>query len=326
MNIDPVDPGLAGLNPPQREAVLHDGGPLVVFAGAGSGKTRVITYRVAHLVSERAVAPWNILAVTFTNKAAREMRERLGNLIGGRARDLWVGTFHATCARLLRRYADQVGVKRDFSIYDDQDSRAMVKRVLKDMELDEKRYAPKLLVNRIGREKQEVRGPGDMIVGNVFDEQIQRIYAQYEERMAKANALDFSDLIYRLVLAVEAEESLRVELGRRFRHLLVDEFQDTNHVQYRLVRAIAAQHRQVTVVGDDDQGIYRWRGADRRNILNFREEFPDTSIIKLEQNYRSTQRILRAANSIISRAVHREPKELWTENEEGAPDCRAITP
>jgi len=319
VNIDPVDPGLAGLNPPQREAVLHDGGPLVVFAGAGSGKTRVITYRVAHLVTERGVAPWNILAVTFTNKAAQEMRDRLAKLVGGRARDLWVGTFHATCARLLRRFADQVGVRKDFTIYDDQDSRAMVKRVLKDMELDEKRYAAKLLVNRIGREKQEVRGPGDMIVGNVFDEQIQRIYAQYEERMAKANALDFSDLIYRLVLAVESEEALRVELGRRFKHLLVDEFQDTNHVQYRLVRAIAAQHRQVTVVGDDDQGIYRWRGADRRNILHFKEEFPDTSVIKLEQNYRSTQRILRAANAIITRAVHREPKELWTENEEGAP-------
>ncbi|HBQ13772.1 MAG TPA: ATP-dependent DNA helicase, partial [Myxococcales bacterium] len=222
-----MDPGLAGLNPPQREAVLHDGGPLVVFAGAGSGKTRVITYRVAHLVTERGVAPWNILAVTFTNKAAQEMRDRLAKLVGGRARDLWVGTFHATCARLLRRFADQVGVRKDFTIYDDQDSRAMVKRVLKDMELDEKRYAAKLLVNRIGREKQEVRGPGDMIVGNVFDEQIQRIYAQYEERMAKANALDFSDLIYRLVLAVESEEALRVELGRRFKHLLVDEFQDT---------------------------------------------------------------------------------------------------
>ncbi|HJL18189.1 MAG TPA: UvrD-helicase domain-containing protein [Sandaracinaceae bacterium LLY-WYZ-13_1] len=318
MNIDPVDPGLAGLNPPQREAVLHDGGPLVVFAGAGSGKTRVITHRVAHLVAERGAAPWNVLAVTFTNKAAQEMRERLGGLVGGAARDLWVGTFHATCARLLRRYAKEVGVKRDFTIYDQSDSEALVKRVLRDLELDPQRYAPKAMANRIGREKQEVRGPGQMAVGNVYEENVQRVFVAYEARKRDAGALDFADLLYRLVVALEGDDALRGELQRRFRHLLVDEFQDTNHVQYRLVRALAATHRQVTVVGDDDQSIYRWRGADRRNILNFREEFPDARIVKLEQNYRSTARILRAANSIIARAAHREPKELWTENEEGA--------
>jgi DNA helicase-2/ATP-dependent DNA helicase PcrA len=290
----------------------------VVFAGAGSGKTRVITHRVAHLVSDLGVAPWNVLAVTFTNRAAQEMRDRLGKLVGSAARELWVGTFHATCARLLRRYSKEIGVKRDFSIYDESDSRAMVKRVLKDLGLDEKRYAPKAIAGRIGKEKQEARGPDAMIVGNVYEEVVQRIYATYEERMAACGALDFSDLLYRLVIAVEANEALRTELTRRFRHLLVDEFQDTNHVQYRLVRAIAAGHRNVTVVGDDDQSIYRWRGADRRNILNFREEFADARVVKLEQNYRSTQRILRAANSIICRAVDREPKELWTENEEGA--------
>lgn len=318
--MDPVEPGLAGLNPPQREAVLHEGGPLVVFAGAGSGKTRVITHRVAYLVSELGVAPWNILAVTFTNKAAREMKERLERLIGGAAtRDLWVGTFHATCARLLRRYAKEIGINRDFTIYDDADSRAMVKRVLQDESLDDKRYPPKQLSGRIQREKQEARGPEEMLVGNVYDEMVQRVYARYEERMKKAGALDFGDLIYRLVIALEGDDQLRAEMTRRFQHLLVDEFQDTNHVQYRLVRAIGAGHRNVTVVGDDDQGIYRWRGADRRNILSFKDEFEGARVIKLEQNYRSTQRILRAAHAIISRAAQREPKELWTENEEGAP-------
>lgn len=318
MNIESVDPGLVGLNPPQREAVLHEGGPLVVFAGAGSGKTRVITHRVAHLVTERGVAPRNVLAVTFTNKAASQLKGRLERLIGRRAtRELWVGTFHATCARLLRRYASEIGIRRDFSIYDEQDSRAMIKRCLRDLDLDDKRWAPKMIANRISREKQEVRGPSQMVVGSVFDEPIQRVYEKYDERMRAANALDFADLIYRLVLAVESDEELRAELTRRFRHLLVDEFQDTNHVQYRLVRALAAAHRNITVVGDDDQSIYRWRGADRRNILNFRHEFSDTRVIKLEQNYRSTQRILRAANAVISRALDREPKELWTMNQEG---------
>jgi len=320
VNIESVDSGaLGGLNPPQRRAVLHEAGPLVVFAGAGSGKTRVITHRVAHLVTEHGVAPWNVLAVTFTNKAAKEMRDRLGGLIGPAARDLWVGTFHATCARLLRRYAAQVGVKRDFSIYDEADSRAMIKRCLTDLELDPKRFDPKRVAGRISREKNEVRGPDEMEIDNIFDEPIQRIYARYEERMRASNALDFADLIYRLVVALESDDDLRGELQRRFKHLLVDEFQDTNHVQYRLVRALAAAHRNVTVVGDDDQSIYRWRGADRRNILNFREEFGHTAVIKLEQNYRSTQRVLRAANAIISRANHREPKELWTENPEGPP-------
>ncbi|MCB9594947.1 MAG: UvrD-helicase domain-containing protein [Sandaracinaceae bacterium] len=319
MNIESVDSGLAGLNPPQKRAVLHDGGPLVVFAGAGSGKTRVITHRVAHLVAERGVAPWNVLAVTFTNKAASEMRERLGRLIGPRARDLWVGTFHATCARLLRRYAKEIGLARDFSIYDDADTRAMIKRTLKELDLDEKRYDPKRVAGRIATEKQEVRGPDEMIIDNIFDEPIQRVYARYEERMRAANALDFGDLIYRMVVALESDDALRAELSRRFRHLLVDEFQDTNRAQYRLVRALSAAHREVTVVGDDDQSIYRWRGADRRNILDFRKEFPDAQTIKLEQNYRSTQRILRGANAIISRALDREPKELWTQNPEGPP-------
>jgi DNA helicase-2/ATP-dependent DNA helicase PcrA len=323
VNTDPVEGRhvelVAHLNAPQREAVLHEGGPLVVFAGAGSGKTRVITHRVANLVAERGVAPWNILAVTFTNRAAGEMRERLGHMLGGdKVRDVWVGTFHAVCARLLRRYAAEVGVKRDFTIYDDSDQRAMVKRVLRDLSLDEKRFPPKIVAGRINHAKQEVVRPEDMTPGNYWEEHVVQVYKTYEERMRAASALDFDDLIYRLVLAVEADEQLRGELARRFKHLLVDEFQDTNRVQYRLVRAIAAQHRQVTVVGDDDQSIYRWRGADRRNILGFKTEFPDAHVVKLEQNYRSTKRILRAAHSIIRRNVDREPKQLWTDNEDGA--------
>lgn len=317
MNIDPV--ALTGaLNPPQREAVLYEGGPLVVFAGAGSGKTRVITHRMAHLVAVRGVAPWNVLAVTFTNKAAGEMRERLEKMLGAdAARDLWVGTFHSTCARLLRRYAAEVGVERDFTIYDDADQRAMIKRVLRDLSLDEDRFPPKQIASRINRSKQEVTGPDEMIIANSWDEDVARVFRVYEERMRAANALDFGDLLYRIVCALEADAGLRTELSRRFRHLLVDEFQDTNQVQFRLVRAIAAEHRQITVVGDDDQSIYRWRGADRRNILDFTREFPDAHVVKLEQNYRSTQRILRAANSIIQNNIDREPKELWTENDEG---------
>ena len=309
---------LSTLNAPQRQAVLHGAGPLVVFAGAGSGKTRVITYRVANLVDEHGVAPWRILAVTFTNKAAAEMRERCGKLLPSGAQDLWVGTFHATCARLLRRYSEVIGIKRDFVIYDDADSRAMVTRVLRDLRLDEKRYEPKQVLGRIHRAKQEAIGPDKFAVHDSFTEIVHRIYQTYDERMKRSGALDFDDLIFRLVEALEKNESLRAEMDRRFSHVLVDEFQDTNHVQLRLVRVLADRHRNLCVVGDDDQSIYRWRGADRRNILDFRKAFPDATVVKLEQNYRSSARILRAAMSVVTRNVEREPKELWTENAEGA--------
>ncbi len=327
---------LSALNPPQRQAVLHGDGPLVVFAGAGSGKTRVITHRIAQLVGERGVPPWRILAVTFTNKAAKEMRERLARLLREpgppaptdlplfeaarrrvEVRDLWVGTFHATGARLLRRYADRIGIRPDFTIYDDGDQRAMVSRVLKALGLDDKRYGPKQVAARIERAKREVVAPADFVPEGPFDEVVGRIYAAYQEHMDRAGALDFGDLLFRLVLALEHDDALRAELAGRFEHVLVDEFQDTNQVQYRLLRAIAGAHQNLCVVGDDDQSIYRWRGADRRHILEFRREFPGATIIKLEQNYRSTQRILRAANAVIARNVDREPKALWTENEEG---------
>lgn len=307
------------LNGPQRDAVLHDGGPLVVFAGAGSGKTRVITYRIANLIAERGVAPYRILAVTFTNKAAGEMRERLSGILQHGVHDIWVGTFHATCAKMLRRYHDLVGVKRDFVIYDDADQKAMITRVLNDMGLDDRRYEPRKVAGAINRAKQEVIAPDKFPSNDAWNEVVARVYQTYEERMARAGALDFGDLLYRLVRAIESNPTLKSELSSRFDHVLVDEFQDTNRVQFRLVKDLSEAKRRLCVVGDDDQSIYRWRGADRRNILDFRREYPDATIIKLEQNYRSTKRILRAAHAVVSRNVEREEKTLWTENEEGPP-------
>ncbi|MDH3818113.1 MAG: UvrD-helicase domain-containing protein, partial [Myxococcales bacterium] len=308
---------LGSLNSPQREAVVHEGGPLVVFAGAGSGKTRVITFRVAHLIATHDVAPWRILAVTFTNKAAGEMRERLLRLLGEQGAAVQVGTFHATCARLLRRHGESLGLTKDFTIYDDQDQLALVKRVLRDLGLDEKRYQPKAMAGRINRAKQEVQGPDDIETPDTWSEIVRRVYTTYEERLHQANALDFGDLIYRTVRALESDDSFRDAVVGRFSHVLVDEFQDTNHAQFRLVQLLSEGHRNLCVVGDDDQSIYRWRGADRRNILDFRASFPDATLVKLEQNYRSTQRILRAANAVIARNTDREPKELWTDNQEG---------
>ncbi len=310
-------PSLEHLNSPQRAAVLYGDGPLVVFAGAGSGKTRVITHRIAHLLSQ-GVPPWSILAVTFTNKAAGEMRERLEGLVGSDAHRLWVGTFHAICARLLRLNSDRIGLRRDFTIYDDADQLAMVRRVLKELGIDEKRHPPKAIAGRINRAKQELERPDALDDREPAARVAKQAYERYEARMAAASALDFGDLIYRFVLALEGDPKLRDELARKFRYILVDEFQDTNHAQLRLVQALASVHRNLCVVGDDDQSIYRWRGADRRNILDFRRSFPDATLIKLEQNYRSTQRILRAAHAVIRRNADREPKELWTENSEGA--------
>jgi DNA helicase II / ATP-dependent DNA helicase PcrA len=307
-----------GLNPEQLEAATHSGGPLVVFAGAGSGKTRVITQRVAHLIEHQHVPAYRILAVTFTNKAARELRERLDKLVPGQARSLWVGTFHAICARLLRAHAAQIGLRKDFIIYDDSDQRSMLTRVISGMKLDEKQFPAKQIAYHINAAKQEGKGPDQYETRDALTRTIQQIYAEYEQRMAAASALDFGDLIYRLVKELRARPELREALRARFQHVLVDEFQDVNHVQFAFVEALCEQHRNLCVVGDDDQSIYRWRGADRRNILEFRQHFPDATVVKLEQNYRSTQRILRAANAVVAHNVEREPKRLWTENEDGA--------
>ena len=304
------------LNTPQAQAVVHVQGPLVVFAGAGSGKTRVITYRIANLVAMEHVAPYRILAVTFTNKAAQEMRTRLERLVGeALARELWVGTFHAVCARILRRHGSSVGVPPNFVIYDTTDQRTVVNRALKELELDEKRYPPRAMLSRIMKEKQEGRGPDEMSVDSYMDEAVLKIFKRYEATLLAAGAVDFEDLIVRTRKLLKDEKNPDGQrLRRRFDHVLVDEFQDTNFVQYDLLKLLASESRNLCVVGDDDQSIYRWRGADRRNILGFRRDFPDAQIVKLEQNYRSTGNIVRAALAVIESAREREPKELWTEN------------
>lgn len=309
----------AGLNPPQLAATHHVRGPLVVFAGAGSGKTRVITYRIAHLVDQCTVPAYRILAVTFTNKAAQELRERLTQLIPGAAQDLWVGTFHALCAKLLRRYGPEIDVRPDFVIYDDSDQKAMITRLMRDMNLDDKRFAPKAVAGRINRAKQEGLSPDDLSADDPLGEVALTVYRAYDEKMAACGALDFGDLIYRVVLGMRNHPEFLATLQKKFEYVLVDEFQDTNHIQFELVAQLCQEHRNLCVVGDDDQSIYRWRGADRRNILNFRARFEDAEVVKLEQNYRSTQRILEVAYAVVRNNVDREPKRLWTDNEEGAP-------
>jgi DNA helicase-2/ATP-dependent DNA helicase PcrA len=305
------------LNEPQAIAVAHSSGPLLVFAGAGSGKTRVITYRIANLIACERVAPWRILAVTFTNKAAGEMRARLERLCGAElARALWVGTFHATCAKLLRIHGAPVGVQPNFVIYDAADQKAVVARALKEHDLDERRYPPRAVLAHIHRHKQEGRGPEEAAAHSYIDDVALRLYRTYEERLRAANAVDFEDLILlvaRLLHAAPEGDKIR----RRFDYVLVDEFQDTNAIQYSFLRELVRDHGNLCVVGDDDQSIYRWRGADVRNIRGFRRDYPGATVVKLEQNYRSTARIVAAALGVISQSREREPKELWTGNEPG---------
>src|SRR5579872_5863213 len=305
------------LNEPQAAAAAHTRGPLLVFAGAGSGKTRVITYRIANLIACQNVPPWRILAVTFTNKAAGEMRSRLETLCGGDlSRALWVGTFHATCAKLLRAHGAAVGIAPNFVIYDAADQKAVVARVLKDMDLDERRYPPRAVLAHIHKHKQEGRGPDEAAAHSYVDDIALRIYRTYEERLRAANAVDFEDLILLVTRLFETSEEGE-KIRRRFDYVLVDEFQDTNATQYRFLRELSKHHRNLCVVGDDDQSIYRWRGADVRNIRGFRKDYPDATVVKLEQNYRSTGRIVAAALGVISRSRDREPKELWTDNGDG---------
>ncbi len=315
------------LNPPQAEAVVHAEGPLLVFAGAGSGKTRVITYRIANLLAEHRVPPYRILAVTFTNKAAGELRGRLEKLAGEDVtRDLWAGTFHSVCARLLRRYHDEAGLDRSFVIYDDTDQKAVMNRLLKEMGLDDKRMPPRYALSRIHAEKREGRLPHEVDLSAGFDDLLLEVFERYEKSLATSNAVDFEDLILKVMrLAEDPESRAGHELRERFNHVLVDEFQDTNATQYRLVRALSARTRNLCVVGDDDQFIYRWRGADVRLIRGFRRDFPDATVIKLEQNYRSSKNIVSAALGVIASSRDREPKRLWTEAEPGEPvQLRAV--
>jgi DNA helicase-2/ATP-dependent DNA helicase PcrA len=309
------------LNEPQTEAVLHVHGPLLVFAGAGSGKTRTIVYRIANLIAEHRVPPYRILAVTFTNKAAGEMRDRLEQLVGGEiAKDLWVGTFHSVCARLLRRYHDQAGLVRQFVIYDEADQKAMMTRILRETGIDDREYPPKYVLSRIHAAKRDALGPEEVGLGHGFDVTLLDLYRAYQRALTSASAVDFEDLLLLVMrIAEDPESSAGEELRRRFRHVLVDEFQDTNAVQYRLVRALAQQDRNLCAVGDDDQSIYRWRGADVGIIRGFHRDFPDARVVKLEQNYRSSANIVTAALGVIAPSPGREPKRLWTAAEAGDP-------
>ncbi|MEZ4302626.1 MAG: UvrD-helicase domain-containing protein [Polyangiaceae bacterium] len=309
----------AELNEPQAAAVAHAEGPLLVFAGAGSGKTRVIVYRIASLLAVHRVPPYRILAVTFTNKAAGEMKHRLTGLVGDDlTRDLWVGTFHSVCARLLRRYHDAAGLSRNFVIYDDSDQKAVVNRVLKELDLDDKRYPVRQVLSRIHHEKQEGRSPADFEKKGYFDDAVAQCFERYEAHLKNANAVDFDDLLLHVLRIAEDPHSLPGEdIRSRFEHVLVDEFQDVNQVQYRLVRAFTHHSKNLCTVGDDDQSIYRWRGADVRVIRNFRRDYPDATVVKLEQNYRSSGHIVRSALGVIKPSAQREPKEIWTSNKDG---------
>jgi DNA helicase II / ATP-dependent DNA helicase PcrA len=312
---------LEGLNDPQREAVLYGEGPLLILAGAGSGKTRVLTHRIAHLVGSGAARPGEILAITFTNKAAGEMRERVETLVGGRARAMWVMTFHSACARMLRSDAQRLGYTRGFTIYDEQDSLRLVKACIDELDVDPKRFAPRGIRRQISDAKNQLLDAEAyrIKVSSFFEQTAADVYDLYEKRLHAANAMDFDDLLFRCVNLFELFEEVRNRYRRTFRYVLVDEYQDTNRAQYRWLQLLCEEHRNLCVVGDDDQSIYAFRGADIRNVLDFEDHFPDAHVIKLEQNYRSTQTILNAANSVIANNRSRKAKSLWSDLGEGDP-------
>src|SRR5438477_825275 len=306
---------LAGLNGPQREAVTYGEGPLLILAGAGSGKTRVLTHRIAYLVATGGAKANEVLAITFTNKAAGEMRERAELLVGPRIRAMWVMTFHAACARMLRANADRLGYTRQFTIYDQADSRRLVKRCLDELGVDPKRFTPAAIQNQISDAKNKLRDADEYgrMVGSYFEQTVADVYRQYERELHRMNAMDFDDLLVRAVNLLELFPEVRHRYATGFRDVLVDEYQDTNHAQYRWLQLLAGEHRNLMVVGDDSQAIYGFRGADIRNILDFEDTFPDAHVVKLEQNYRSTQTILDAANAVIRNNRGQKPKSLWTD-------------
>ncbi len=314
-------PILDGLNAAQREAVEVVEGPLLILAGPGSGKTRVITYRIAHLIRDRGVPPYRIMAVTFTNKAAREMQERLYRLLGGEVRDLTIGTFHAVCSRLLRREAEAAGLNPRFLIYDDDDQVTLVKKAMEQVEVDPKRFAPRAVLSAISHAKSELVGPqayrGRIV--EYFDEVVQRVYEQYQAGLVTNGALDFDDLLMLAVELLQRRPEVLQRYQQRYLHVLVDEFQDTNVAQYALARLLAGGSRNLCVVGDPDQSIYSWRSADIRNILSFESDYPDAQVVLLEQNYRSTQNILDVAQRVIQMNQERREKALWTDKIGGVP-------
>ena len=307
------------LNEPQREAVLCAEGPLLVLAGAGSGKTRVLTYRIAHMLGDLSVQPWQILAITFTNKAAAEMRERLGRLVGPAARGMWVSTFHSMCVRMLRTDCEKLGFDKGFTIYDDDDSKRLVKDIMAEFDIDPKRWPINAIRNRISTAKNELMVPGE------FEQQAHdpaakvaaRVYRRLQERLKASNAFDFDDLLLYTYLLLKNHPDVLEAYQDRFRYLMVDEYQDTNHAQYEITKLLASKHKNIMVVGDDDQSIYSWRGADIRNILEFESDYPNAHTVKLEQNYRSTGNILAAANAVVSNNMHRKKKRLYTASGEG---------
>ena len=311
---------LDALNPMQRKAAETLDGPVLILAGAGSGKTRTLTYRVANLLSH-GVAAWHILALTFTNKAAREMKERIGRLVGDvTAEEAWIGTFHSTCCRILRRDIEKLGYERSFTIYDDDDQARVIKAVLKEQNIDEKFLPPKEISAKISDAKNRVLSPDEWFSASARDYRSQKIFdvfTAYEQRLKAANALDFDDLLVKTLQLFLDHPPVLEYYQRRFQYVHVDEYQDTNYAQYQLVRLLTQESRNLCVVGDDDQSIYGWRGADIRNILDFEKDYPDAVVIKLEQNYRSTANILDAANQIIAHNEGRKEKELWTSDGEG---------
>ena len=311
---------LGSLNPEQREAVLHTDGPLLILAGAGSGKTRVIAHRIAYLISTEAVGPDGVLAVTFTNKAAEEMRTRVETLLGADCRRLWISTFHALCARLLRREAPHIELSRDFVIYDSADQLTVIKHAMRDLSLDDSAVQPRVALSRISHAKNRMEGP-EVFTANSWsprEQQIGALYERYLRALRDANALDFDDLLLKTVDLFERVEPVRQRYAEKFRYLMVDEYQDTNRPQYLLVQRLASRYRNVCVVGDPDQSIYKWRGADLRNILDFEQDFPEATIVRLERNYRSTQVILDAATAVISQNRNRKEKRLYTDRAGGA--------
>ncbi|MBN1461024.1 MAG: DNA helicase PcrA [Armatimonadetes bacterium] len=313
-------PVLAGLNDRQREAVLHTDGPLLIFAGAGSGKTRVLTHRAAYLIQERGVPARQILAVTFTNKAANEMKQRLRNLLGRGHWEMWVGTFHSTCARILRDEGERVGIPTDFVVFDESDQSALIKDCLRDLDLDPEQFVPSRILNEISNAKNELIQPREYFNwrgGRPYDEIVARVYALYQHRLSDNHACDFDDLIDYVVWLFEQHPDVLQRYQERFHYFLVDEYQDINFAQYRFIVQLASQRRNLCVVGDDDQAIYGWRGADMRIIMRFDEDYPDARVIKLEQNYRSTGNVLRAAWEVIRRNRTRREKQLWTDSAEG---------
>ena len=309
---------LNGLNPPQKEAVLHTDGPLLIFAGAGSGKTRVLTYRVVHLM-EQGIDPYHIIAITFTNKAAKEMRERV-NALTPLGDQVWVSTFHAACTRILRREISALGYTKGFSIYDTQDTMRLIKDCIKELKLDEMYYQPRSVAHIISSQKNELitpKGYEQKVSGMFRESNIAEIYALYQKRLHGMNALDFDDIIFKTVDLLQQNEEILLKYQNRFRYVMVDEYQDTNHAQYKLVQLLAGYSQNLCVVGDDDQSIYGWRGANVENILQFEKDYPGAKVVKLEENYRSTQTILDAANDVIANNYHRASKSLWTQNSKG---------